>query len=268
MISTSSSIDKANFAKAQAFSNSIREELLLNLVSEWTFDEEVGVNPTTVKDVWGNSDGIVSGNPILKEKTDCVIGKCLQLDGSDYIDFGQGVNNSLKITGSQTFEMWLYPTDFTARRNPMGKAYGGEGTIVQEIGKYLHYLYGTSGLNDSPYQAISSVKLLNENQWNYIAITRDLTLGNMKLTWFINGEKANSGGANYSSATSSDLSFYIGRGYCSNYVGRMDEIRIYNTSLSFANVKQNYIAGLNSMLSNGSISKEEYNERINTLAYE
>ena len=35
MISTSSSIDKANFAKAQAFST-VQNELLSNLVSEWT----------------------------------------------------------------------------------------------------------------------------------------------------------------------------------------------------------------------------------------
>jgi len=38
--------------------------------------------------------------------------------------------------------------------------------------------------------------------------------------------------------------------------------------LSSAEIKQNYIAGLNSMLSNGNISKQEYNERINELAYD
>jgi len=43
MISTSSSIDKANFAKAQTFSNTVQEELLLNLVSEWTFDNSSNI---------------------------------------------------------------------------------------------------------------------------------------------------------------------------------------------------------------------------------
>ncbi|MFA6377421.1 MAG: LamG-like jellyroll fold domain-containing protein [Acholeplasmataceae bacterium] len=268
MISTSSSIDKANLAKAQAFSNTMRSELFSNLVSEWRFDEDEGVNPTTIKDVWGNNNGSVGGDPLIREGEYCVSGKCLEFDGSDYINFSQGVGDSLKIIGSQTFEMWLYPTDFTARRNPMGKAYGGEGTIVQEIGKYLHYLYGTSGVNGSPYQAISSVKLLNENQWNYVAIVRDLTVGKMRLTWFINGQEGNSGSANYGSATTSILDFYIGRGYCSDYVGRMDEIRIYNAPLNLANVKQNYIAGLDSLLSQKSISKEDHNQKVNELAYE
>ncbi|MGI6341159.1 MAG: type II secretion system protein [Minisyncoccales bacterium] len=59
MISTSSSIDKANFAKAQAFSSTVQNELLLNLVSEWTFDEPEENGKT--KDTWGNNHGTVVG---------------------------------------------------------------------------------------------------------------------------------------------------------------------------------------------------------------
>ena len=55
IVSTSSSINKANLAKAQSFSNTVQNELLLNLVSEWTFDEG------GAQDTWGNNDGTVSG---------------------------------------------------------------------------------------------------------------------------------------------------------------------------------------------------------------
>ena len=48
--------------------------------------------------------------------------------------------------------------------------------------------------------------------------------------------------------------------------GFLDEIRIYNTALSTSQIKQNYIAGLNSLLASGSISKEEYDQRLNSLA--
>jgi len=51
MISTSSSIDKANVAKAKTFSESIKNNLMLNLVSEWNFDDSS--NP--YKDFWGNN---------------------------------------------------------------------------------------------------------------------------------------------------------------------------------------------------------------------
>lgn len=40
IISTTSSIEKANIAKAHSFSNTIKNELFFNLVSEWTFDED------------------------------------------------------------------------------------------------------------------------------------------------------------------------------------------------------------------------------------
>ena len=68
-----------------------------------------------------------------------------------------------------------------------------------------------------------------------------------------------------------DQLLYIGsRGAASSllYKGLIDDIRIYNAALSSAQIKQNYIAGLNSMLANGNVSKQEYNERINALAYD
>jgi hypothetical protein len=46
----------------------------------------------------------------------------------------------------------------------------------------------------------------------------------------------------------------------------LDDIRIYDTVLSSSTIKQKYIAGLNSMLANGDMSDEEYNQRIENLA--
>ncbi|MGI6340770.1 MAG: hypothetical protein ACOX0B_01015 [Minisyncoccales bacterium] len=46
----------------------------------------------------------------------------------------------------------------------------------------------------------------------------------------------------------------------------MDDVRIYNAALSSSQIKQNYIAGLGSLLSKELISKEEYNARIEALS--
>ena len=97
MISTSSSIDKANMAKSKVFAESIKNNLMLNLVSEWTFDKgsDQAVNRIAtnddVKDTWGFNDGIVYGNPQIKGGGDCISGKCLHFNeegsnGDDYID--------------------------------------------------------------------------------------------------------------------------------------------------------------------------------------
>ncbi|MDD4662200.1 MAG: prepilin-type N-terminal cleavage/methylation domain-containing protein, partial [Candidatus Pacebacteria bacterium] len=60
IVSTSSSINKANLAKAQSFSNTVQNELLLNLVSEWSFDNSSNIG----EDTWGNNDGTVYGSPV------------------------------------------------------------------------------------------------------------------------------------------------------------------------------------------------------------
>ena len=88
IVSTSSSIEKANFAKAQAFSNTVQQELLLNLVSEWTFDEG------SAQDSWGNNDGTVYG-AIHQNKAsrNCVYGGCYSFDGTD--DYISSTNGKL-----------------------------------------------------------------------------------------------------------------------------------------------------------------------------
>ena len=106
IVSVSSSINKANFAKAQSFSNTVQNELLGDLVSEWTFD--IASNPG--EDTWGNNDGTfygANGLPELQTKENCVYGTCYEFDGmDDYIDYGN--DSSLDFnTQSFTISMWL-----------------------------------------------------------------------------------------------------------------------------------------------------------------
>ena len=159
IVSTSSSISKANIAKVKVFENSIQNELGANMVSRWKLDEIIST--TTTPDAWGNNTGTLTNGPVLKSEAECVTGKCMYFDGV--------------LLSSQ----------------------GQSGTTSSSIS----------------------------------------TTGN----------------------------FYIGfRSVYSS--GSIDDVRIYNAALSTSQIKQEYIAGLNSLLSNGSISKEEYNERINSLA--
>ncbi|MFA6190248.1 MAG: DUF2341 domain-containing protein [Candidatus Staskawiczbacteria bacterium] len=130
---------------------------------------------------------------------------------------------SLQITGSQTIEMWVYPYDFSVRRNPYAKAYGGEGTITQETNGVASYYYGTAGGNASPYTShLSGVMALNI--WNHIVIVRNLTT--MQMIWYINGVPVTVKAAPYAAAVASSLNSYIGWGYVGYYNGRIDETRI------------------------------------------
>ena len=73
------------------------------LVSYWTFDEQ-DIAGGTVKDVWGENDGKIVGNPKVVNGQ---VGEALEFDGSDdYVnltnlgDFGEKV-------GASTFEAWV-----------------------------------------------------------------------------------------------------------------------------------------------------------------
>lgn len=275
MISTSSSIDKANFAKAQTFSNTVQNELLSNLVSEWTFDEgtnqainRVATNDD-VKDSWGNNHGILTGTLILKSEQNCVTGKCLESDGLTNNCFSVGQDayaNDLAIQGNITIGLWFH--SHLAPSN-------GSSLISQRVARdtYITHGRGITIINDNLrlwsrdkdhiWQEIN--ESFQHNIWNYVVLIQN---GNM-LTAYLNGKKVTAKNMNGNMSGSYYGYFRIGNYTNSNYLydGLIDDVRIYNTALSSAQIKQNYITGLNSMLSNGNISKEGYNERINNLAY-
>ncbi|HOI59817.1 MAG TPA: type II secretion system protein [Candidatus Pacearchaeota archaeon] len=106
MISTSSSIDKANIAKLKTFSESIKNNLMLNLVSEWKFDESSG---TESKDSWGNSNFIFGTSPnnpawVLNN---CASKNCLSFDGAGDFAKAAGFSDLGTKEKPYTLEGWV-----------------------------------------------------------------------------------------------------------------------------------------------------------------
>jgi len=245
LVALSSARDKARRAAALQFAASVYHALGAEAVGIWDFDEGSG---TTATDTSGyGNNGTLTNGPVWRcassnpNYTPSGGGCSLQFDGNnDYVNLGNPV--SLRLTGNQTIEMWLYPTSFGARRNPYAKAYGGEGTITQETDGRVSYYYGTCGGNCSPYTSISMTSNLSLNTWAHLVLVRDLA--NMKLYWYKNGTLVNQTNASYASATASSNSAMIGRGYVSNYAGRIDGVRIYGEVFSSAQVQQLYAEGV------------------------
>jgi len=263
MINVTNSRKETEIARGKAFSLSIVTNLSGSLVSQWKFDEISTVtNGMTILDTWGANDGILTGTPVLKSGVDCISGKCLEFDGGiKYITMPS--NSSLQIIKNQTIELWVKPNSFSARRNSICKAYGGELSIIQELNGSVHYLYGTSGVNGGTYQAINTNYYLQSNNWYHLLATRSLTTSPMTLKWFVNGRQTNTATASFATATASTLPLYIAYGYSGNYYsGIIDEVKIYNYAFTVSQVKQNYFAGINKLMSKNGLSKEEYNQRL------
>jgi len=274
MISTSSSIDKANFAKAQAFSSTVQNELLLNLVSEWTFD-----NPSNIgQDSWGNYNGTLNNfaNPAtstsgLAGASECVFNTCIRFDGTnDHINLNDSFS-FIATSQEKTISAWFKSsvTDYTAssaRIVTLHRINGGSAFALAILGTNdnIGLYYTSTGGTSLPFMN-SNVKV--STNWTYVVGVQDRTAAKI----YVNGIKANS--ANNADATVIDNPANALVGAYSGtptyfFKGLMDDIRIYDAALSSAKVKQNYIAGLDSLLSKSLISKQEYNERINNLAYD
>ncbi|MFA7157637.1 MAG: LamG-like jellyroll fold domain-containing protein [Bacilli bacterium] len=268
MISTSSSIDKANIAKLKVFDNSVRNSLITNLISEWTFDAGTttsgNAQSTDVKDEWGELQGTINGTPQIVSENSCIIGKCLNFNGTtDYISYGDKENLSFS-NSIFTFSLWIKPSDKTTNIGVLGKRGIPWEYSVHTISSNLYfYAWNSTG------SSVSGISTTNyDTNWDYFVWTADGT----KYYVYKNGLLLTSNNKSVNDMSDTSASFEIGRGgdgSGTRYMkGLIDEVKVYNNYLSQAQIKQNYIAGLDFLLSNGNISKKDHNQRINELAYE
>ena len=88
-----------NMAKAQVVTE--------GLVSYWTFDK-TDIDGDTVKDVFGENDGTMKGDPKVVEGK---VSQALEFDGDDYVDFGP--LESLNIDPPLTISMYINNKDET-----------------------------------------------------------------------------------------------------------------------------------------------------------
>ena len=277
MISTSSSIDKANLAKVMTFSDSLKNLMLLNLISEWKFDEApVG---TMVKDDWGSNkavlgDGITSTTyPSYKgsDTNECVSGGCYYFNGAkkDYII----TNQTLGIPREGTISIWI---------NGLASE-----QVTQNIymsGFYKFCLLGPSNTNSDIRSGVILQKVLGgandyynwsgqgffNGKWHSYIVSWD----EQNFYLYKDGAQIGSPIAHNGLPAVDDKRKFIPGGSAWDYVGyghltgKIDEVRLYDKLLSTSQVKEIYLSGLNSLYKSGSILKEDYDHRINELAYE
>ena len=251
---------KANIAKAQVFSNSLRSALMLNLVSEWKLD---AVSSNQVSDSWGSNTGTFYDStgacdathcPQI-QTTGCVYGNCLYFDGNDYISFGDVLDIG---TSDLTISVWAKPVlPFSATKGVIGKANDGADdgrySICVSSGSKIRTIFD-SGAG----QTLDSINSLSSD-WNLFTVTWDRN-DHMKL--YLNGIFESSvsisagNGQNYNTA----IPFLIGAYQTSGYyfVGSIDEARVFFAVLPSSKIKEQYYAGLNSLLIKKNISVERY----------
>ena len=279
IMSMASAVNQATFAKAKVFSSSMRDSMSSSIVSEWKFDGNGitdGGSATTdyTKDTWGTNNGTSTYFPTVRTGSSCVFGSCLQFDGSnDYIDFGSDSSLSMGAKDA-TVSLWVKFDNQLALDNETLIKCGAGGSGLDDDGYWIHrrtetnMIYGnfTDGTNQRFGKYLSDAKSLITDTWNNVVIVFDR---DSSMYIYINGIKQSNSiniSAQQGSITNSK-SMGIGAWAYNNsrLSGKIDEVRIYNSVLPSAQIKQQYYSGLKNLLANKGITQQEYDQRLANL---
>lgn len=253
-VNMSGVIERAKIARSLQFSDSLRNALMMNLVSEWKFDENSG---TIAKDFWGGNNGTLVNGPTWKTGGDCVSGSCLQFDGSD--DYVELPTSALGNWNELTYEVWVKAPQYAGSLWPAfigsyttGTSYNNQFGIWQNT-NHLHLEVDTN-IGNYPMQGQLSIPW---NTWFHAV----MVYNGSKLTEYINGVagKSISASGNLKSVTKLRIGDI---GNMNFFNGFIDEVRIYNAALPTAQIQQHYAEGLKSLLANNAITEQEYAQRI------
>ncbi|MCH8194426.1 MAG: hypothetical protein IIA65_10485, partial [Planctomycetes bacterium] len=206
-----------------------------DLVGHWKLDEGSG---GTVADSSGNgNDGTIVGNPTWIDGID---GSGLEfhglgsaIGGGDHINCGNDA--SLNILGPISLALWIKPQADDPEGQgmetaPLSKADQG---LSPSWSWQVRYGWGSAQpymaftFNTSPRAWAYVGKNLDRDEWVHIAGSHDGAM----LTCYLNGEETES--TPMGAVTSSSTPFLIGSdGWGSDWIGGIDDVRIYDHGLS------------------------------------
>ncbi|MFA5013019.1 MAG: LamG-like jellyroll fold domain-containing protein [Candidatus Paceibacterota bacterium] len=271
IIGMSSTTQKATIAKAQVFSNSLRNSLMNNIVAQYSFDDidASDYDPTTkvmnndvgnVPDSWLDNEGRAFNGPIVKDVADCISGKCLSFDGSnDYVDCGAGT--SLNLTDNITISAWIKFAD-GLNQDIIGKGSGSIGARTFLFWKQSNNILTFQWTDDNllPASAVSTPAI--DNRWHNVVVK--FSAGSVVL--YVDALSSGTGSGDTTIQGSAQT--FIGNSHWGSYPpsGLMDEVRIFNAAMPASQIQQTYFAGLNKLFTKQSVNEDEYQQRLSELS--
>ncbi len=153
------------------------------------------------------------------------------------------VNSELDYASTDmTIAFWMYVYDYALpeRQNPIGKAFGGDGTFTLESGGPINFYFGSSGENSYEYTSDATGNQVTNNVWEHWMVTRNRT--SRTTQWYKNGEPSGLPFV-YSSTVDpvhSTNALQIGDDYVNPLNGRIDEVMIWNKVLNSTEIPEVY----------------------------
>ena len=249
------------------------------LVGYWPFNGNANdVSPNANN---GNNNGATLTNDRFGNSNSAFV-----FNGSSSIDIG-----NLAVSNLKTYSFWIYPTDLSGvYRTVMSKFEGNSSLVSFEIGQReaqkMGFVYSTTGTNGYFTNSQSS---LNINTWYNFVITIDNNFikmyvnGTLEQTSTYPGVCFDNGDNVFIGATRNAI---IGNPSSFFWIGKIDDVGIWNRALTQEEITALYTAGTQSALSSTkvfvdapatvnqnqevemSISTEALNTADNVIAYQ
>jgi prepilin-type N-terminal cleavage/methylation domain-containing protein len=279
IVGMSSATQKATIAKAQVFSNSLRNSLMGNLVSEWKFDVINSPAANQTPDTWGTNTGTLGNGStattfptLVTTESSCVSGKCFSFDGGDYVDCGSGTTLNMG-TGDFSTGFWVKVPTISVNAWLIGKE---KSDTTQRFNFYIRPSVGyiqfalTDDAGHALYLFSGVTTRIDNNVWHnaFVTITRGSSTGGKlyvdgvlialadvtSLTGSISNTNILTIGARYTTGASDFLA------------GSIDDVRIFDAAMPTSQIQQLYFVGLNKLFAKNQISGEEYQHRLAELS--
>lgn len=222
---------------------SLSGETLPDPIAHYRFDEQQGqtINNSgsigsTVNGTLGANTGSSTDDPTWKTKTDCKINGCLSFDGtSDIITVSH--TSSLNHSGDFAIGAWIYPTS-TANLGIMNKIEAATNVgyrMLQRANGTIWCDVGTEAASTGSKDTVT----YSLNEWQFFVCSRQGTAMNV----YKNGKLIHSTTVSSSAITTTNNMLVGSQNGGANFAGKLDEVKIYNTALTAAQVKLDYNAG-------------------------
>jgi prepilin-type N-terminal cleavage/methylation domain-containing protein len=271
VISMGGVTNKAKVAKAQVFNNSLRSAIMINTKGDWSLDG-------TPDDTWNHFAGTAMATPVAS--TDCPQNTCYTFNGSTQYMTTPNTGGRYSIgTNPMTAMIWVKGVsqtktffadwDTNATYKQAWKI-ASSGTSLRVV------LSDTTTQTTQKDYSTAAADVALDNNWHLVGFTWSGPSGT--LTLYIDGAaisdssltKTSIGAvANITANPAGVISIAcdMANNVATNFFnGSLDSARLYNAAIPTSQIKEQYYAGLNSLLSTGKISATEYARRTSNFS--
>ncbi len=191
-------------------------------------------------------DGTHNNTPTIKSEELCVAGKCLYFDGSNNENVSLADNAKLDFAASDSFSVsaWVKRSGSSSAINYiLSKAdttNGGYKLWMDASGDLCFGVDDDASWTPDDSACTSAVEF-DDNQWHLVTGVKSATTS---ITLFVDGNQRAQDAAIAATGTLANTNaFYVGvdrDGTTNEWLGFIDEVKIYNQALSAAQITANY----------------------------